>query len=64
MTWHSIAISRGWRTLRRFAAWTAFIAAVLAISPFVIRLFAQVLWWFAGWFHRPDDLWKECPWCF
>ena len=59
-----VLVSLPWRTLLRVSAWIAFIVAVLAISPFVFRLFLYALGWFAGLFHRPDDLWKECPWCF
>ncbi len=57
-------ISPRWRTLLRFAAWGALIVAVLASLPSLFGFFVQALGWFSGLFHRPDDLWKECPWCF
>lgn len=53
-----------WRSLLRFVAWGALIVVVLASLPSLFGFFFQVLGWFSGLFHRSDDLWKECPWCF
>jgi hypothetical protein len=57
-------ISPRWRKLFRFAAWGVFIVLVLACLPSLFGFFVQALVWFSGLFHRSDDLWKECPWCF
>lgn len=59
-----VTISRAWRRLLRFAAWAGLIVLVLASMPSLFGLFVRVLSWFSGLFHRSDDLWKECPWCF
>ncbi len=53
-----------WQNLLRFVAWGAFIVVVLASLPSLFGFLVQALGWFSGLFHRSDDLWKECPWCF
>lgn len=64
MTSLFVTISRGWRSLLRFAAWAGLIVLVLASMPSLFGLLVHVLSWFSGLFHRSDDLWKECSWCF
>ena len=52
-----------WLRLLRFAAWGVFILLVLASSPFLFDLIGRGIGWIMGLFPRPDDFWKECPWC-
>lgn len=59
-----VLISPPWQGLRRFAAWGVFIVLVLASLPFLFDLMSRGIGWIMGLFPRPDDLWKECPWCF
>lgn len=59
-----VLISPPWQGLVRFAAWGVFIVLVLASLPFLFDLISRGIGWIMGLFPRPDDLWKECPWCF
>lgn len=59
-----VLISAPWQGLLRFAAWGVFIVLVLASLPFLFDLMSRGIGWIMGLFPRPDDLWKECPWCF
>jgi hypothetical protein len=53
-----------WRRLLEFAAWGTFIVVIFASAPFLFDLVGRVVGWVIGWFPHPDELWKECPWCF
>lgn len=53
-----------WKRLLCFAAWAAIIILFLASLPFLFDLMSRGIGWIMGLFPRPDDLWKECPWCF
>lgn len=57
-------ISTRWRRWRDAAACTGLVLAVLASLPFLLGFFMHALGWLCELFHRPNDLWKECPWCF
>lgn len=53
-----------WRKWLDAAAFIALILVALASMPFLVGFFMHGLSWLCELFHRPDDLWKECPWCF
>jgi hypothetical protein len=57
-------ISPRWLRLLRFAAWAALVVMVLASLPFLFDLVGRGIGWIIGLFPHPDELWKECPWCF
>jgi hypothetical protein len=64
MTALFVAISLRWRKWLDAAACIVLVLTVLASLPFLLGFLVQALGWLCGLFHRPDDLWKECPWCF
>ena len=64
MTPFLVAISLRWRKCLDAAATILLVLIVLASLPFLLGFFVPALGWLCGLFHRPDDLWKECPWCF
>jgi hypothetical protein len=53
-----------WQRLFEFAARAALIVVILASAPFVFDLVGRGVGWIAVLFPDPDELWKECPWCF
>jgi len=57
-------ISLRWRRPFEFAAWGAIIAVILASGPFVFDLVGCGAGWIVGLFPYPNELWKECRWCF
>ncbi len=59
-----VLISAPWQGLLCFAAWGVFIVLVSVSLPFLFDLLSRGIGWIMGLFPRPDDLWKECPWCF
>lgn len=59
-----VAISPQWKRLLRFVGWAALIVLLLASLPFLFDLMNRGIGWIIGLFPRPDDLWKECSWCF
>jgi len=58
------AMSIRWQRLFCFAAWGVFVVLVLASLPFLFDLMGRGIGWIMGLFPHPDELWKECPWCF
>ncbi len=57
-------ISPRWHRLLPFTASGIFIVFVSVNLPFLFDLMSRWIGWIMGLFPRPDDLWKECPWCF
>lgn len=53
-----------WQRLFCFAVWGVFIVLVSVSLPFLFDLVGRGIGWIMGLFPRPDDLWKECLWCF
>jgi len=35
-----------------------------ASAPFLFDVLSRGMEWIAGLFPHPDNLWKECSWCF
>lgn len=64
MKWLSAMISPRWQRLLRLVAWAPLIVLFLASLPFLFDLMNRGIGWIIGLFPRPNDLWKECPWCF
>ena len=58
------AESLRWRILLRFAAWAVLIVLIFASAPFLFDVLSRGMEWIAGLFPHPDNLWKECSWCF
>jgi len=58
------AMSIRWQRLFCFATCGVFIVLVLASLPFLFDLMGRGIGWIMGLFPHPDNLWKECPWCF
>jgi hypothetical protein len=57
-------MSSRWQRLLLVVSWGALVVLILASAPFLFDLIGRGLGWISGLFPRPDDLWKECPWCF
>ncbi len=58
------AMSPRWQRLLESAAWGALIVVIFASAPFLFDLVGRAVGWVSGLFPHPDELWKECPWCF
>lgn len=58
------SMSSRWQRLFEFAARAALIVVILVSGPFVSDLEGRGVGWIIGLFPQPDELWKECPWCF
>jgi hypothetical protein len=56
-------ISPRWQRLLEFATWGALIAVICASAPFLFDLVGRGIGWIIGLSPRPEELWKECPWC-
>jgi hypothetical protein len=57
-------MSLRWRRLLHFVSWGALIVLIFASTPFLFDLTGRGFGWTIGLFPHPDELWKECPWCF
>ena len=57
------AMAPRWQRLFEFAAWGALIVVIFASAPFLFDLVGRGIGWIIGLFPRPEELWKECPWC-
>lgn len=58
------SMSPRWRRLLEFAAWGTLIVMIFASTPLLFDLIGRGIGWIIGLFPHPDELWKECPWCF
>jgi hypothetical protein len=58
------AVSYGRKRLLSFATWAALIVLFLVSLPFLFDLMNRCIGWIMGLFPRPNELWKECSWCF
>ncbi len=58
------AMALRWKRLLEFAAWGALIVVIFASAPFPFHLVGRGIGWIIGLFPHPDELLKECPWCF
>ncbi len=57
------AMAPRWQRLLEFAAWGTLIVVIFASAPFLFDLVGRGIGWIIGSFPRPEELWKECPWC-
>lgn len=64
MTALSVAMALRWRKWLDAVACMALVLTALASLPFLLGSSMHALSWLCELSHGPNDLWKECPWCF
>lgn len=58
------AMSTRWQRLLCVAGWGVFVVLFFASLPFLFDVISRGFGWILGLIPRPDNLWKEYPWCF
>lgn len=58
------AIALRWRKWLDATFFAGLVLAALVSLPFLLGFLLYALSWLCELFHRSNDLWRECPWCF